>query len=165
MGVKGQFHHSNWSSSMDKFMSYVWIVESGCWLWVGDATRKGYANFRPLGERRVVAAHRWSYKEFVGGIPDGRIIDHKCHVRSCVNPDHLRVATHQQNSANRKGPQAGTASGVRGVSRHTKSGRWVVLIRCGGKSHYGGLFDDLNEAAQVAEKMRLELFGAFSGGS
>lgn len=44
-------------------------------------------------------AHRVSYVAFVGPIPKGLEIDHRCHQRSCVNPQHLRAVTHAVNMA------------------------------------------------------------------
>lgn len=45
-----------------------------------------------------MAAHRVSV--FMSGreIPEGMCVDHICRVRTCVNPDHLRVVTHRQNT-------------------------------------------------------------------
>lgn len=45
----------------------------------------------------MAMAHRASYEAFVGPIPEGMTIDHVCNVRDCVNPDHLRIATQQEN--------------------------------------------------------------------
>lgn len=49
-------------------------------------------------------AHRNSYESFKGPIPNGLHIDHKCRVRSCVNPDHLEAVTVQEN--NRRAPRS-----------------------------------------------------------
>ncbi len=37
-----------------------------------------------------IMAHRWAYEHFIGPIPDGYQIDHKCGHTMCVNPEHLR---------------------------------------------------------------------------
>lgn len=68
---------------------------SGCWLWAGWVGRNGYA--KPGAFGRYQLAHRLAYELAKGPIPKGLQIDHLCRVRSCVNPDHLRVATCQQN--------------------------------------------------------------------
>lgn len=34
----------------------------------------------------------------MGPIPEGKVIDHLCSVRNCVNPYHLELVTPQQNS-------------------------------------------------------------------
>jgi hypothetical protein len=67
---------------------------SGCWLWTA-ALWKGYG--RIAVGRRMVKAHRFSYELLIGPIPDGMTIDHRCRVRSCVNPAHLEVVTNAEN--------------------------------------------------------------------
>ncbi len=64
---------------------------SGCWLWIGDCTVRGYGRFN--GQ----LAHRASYELFVGRIPEGLVIDHKCRTLCCVNPDHLEPVTQAEN--------------------------------------------------------------------
>ena len=70
---------------------------SGCWLWNGAVLMAGYGV--ASDGKKCVTAHRLSYKSFVGEIPKGMIIAHKCDTPSCVNPDHLWLATHKQNSS------------------------------------------------------------------
>lgn len=42
-------------------------------------------------------AHRFTYRLFVGPIAKGMVIDHICRNRACVNVDHLRMVTQQEN--------------------------------------------------------------------
>ena len=51
---------------------------TGCWLYLKALNSTGYG------------PHRRFYERFKGPIPVGATLDHKCRVRSCVNPDHLR---------------------------------------------------------------------------
>src|SRR5262249_16523996 len=46
-------------------------------------------------------AHRWSYQVFVGLIPAGRQVQHKCGRKDCINPTHLYLGTQAQNVADR----------------------------------------------------------------
>ena len=64
---------------------------SGCWLWVGPLDRKGYGAAKIDGQS--TGAYRAVWRTLVGPIPDGMYLDHTCMVRSCVNPDHLRIVT------------------------------------------------------------------------
>lgn len=82
--------------TMDRFWNYV-VPEpnSGCWLWTGNLEKDGYAKF--FANKQYNRAHRFSYEQFVGQIPEGLEIDHKCSVRCCVNPAHMEAVTHQEN--------------------------------------------------------------------
>ena len=72
------------------------VTETGCWLWLGATTGKsGYAYWKSGAGSRL--AHRKSYEHFVGPIMDGLELDHKCQVRTCVNPEHLQPVTPTQN--------------------------------------------------------------------
>ena len=76
------------------------VVKAGaCWLWTGYIKPNGYASFYPGGGRHVakVYAHRFSFEQVNGPIPDGMEIDHTCNIRSCVNPAHLEMVTHRTN--------------------------------------------------------------------
>lgn len=73
---------------------------SGCWIWVGARTSRGlkYGHMRLPRSRRNARAHRLSYLVFVGPIPDGKEIDHFwCNTPACINPDHLKPASHREN--------------------------------------------------------------------
>lgn len=73
------------------------IDETGCWVWTGALSAKGYGQIRLPGGSTAYT-HRESYVEFVGPIPAGLHIDHLCRNRSCFNPDHLEPVTPQENA-------------------------------------------------------------------
>jgi len=68
---------------------------NGCWEWQGFRNRGGYGRLRVSG--RKMLAHRASYVEFVGEIPEDKIICHTCDNPCCINPAHLWVGTHKEN--------------------------------------------------------------------
>lgn len=74
---------------------YIPVTESGCWLWMGSINPNGYGHFSFKG--KPVRAHIFAYEQKHGPVPDGFELDHKCRVRSCVNPDHVEPVTHQEN--------------------------------------------------------------------
>ena len=85
---------------MARFMRFVSPEpNSGCWLFDGPATPRGYGQFS-MGRKRRVYAHRFA-AEFLGGsvVKREARVRHRCDVPSCVNPDHLVVGTQQENIA------------------------------------------------------------------
>jgi hypothetical protein len=58
----------------------------GCWLWVDSLDRDGYGTIWTGGPKQ---AHREFYKQLVGPVADGLVLDHLCRRRACVRPDHL----------------------------------------------------------------------------
>lgn len=67
----------------------------GCWLITGRTNNSGYCSVS--NHCQPVLAHRAAYEAWVGDIPEGLVVRHKCDVRRCINPRHLEVGTHQQN--------------------------------------------------------------------
>lgn len=73
---------------------------SGCWLWIGKINAQGYGVImrkQADGKIKNYRAHIIGYRLYVGDVPGGLELDHKCRVRSCVNPAHLEPVTHQEN--------------------------------------------------------------------
>lgn len=80
----------------------LWLPEpnTGCWLWLGAACNLGYGlmNMRKVGGGRTnIRANRISYEMYIGPIPEGLVIDHKCRLSCCVNPAHLEPVTQAEN--------------------------------------------------------------------
>jgi hypothetical protein len=138
----------------ERFWEKVHKTE-GCWVWSAAKLPTGYGVFVSDSGRY---AHRWSYEKHHGPIPDGMEIDHKCHNRSCVRPDHLQAASKKHNLENMRGAHRGNRSGARGVSWDAKSQKWSVRVYHHGIRHYGGLHEDIDVAAEVARDLRNELY-------
>lgn len=139
----------------ERFWSFVDKTET-CWVWTGGKSGDGYGAFKYEGRMR--GAHRVSWIFTHGHDPEGFDIDHICFNGKCVRPEHLRLATHKQNLEYRRGPNANTTSGARGVSWSTSKKRWSANVNDGGKIVFCGYFRTVEEADVVVRAKRAELF-------
>ena len=84
-------------SRRERITRYGWDISPiGCWLWRGARTDSGYGVL--WFSRRLNKVHRLAYEEWVGPIPKGLIVRHRCDVRECINPEHLETGTHLDNT-------------------------------------------------------------------
>lgn len=112
-------------SLIDKFLDRVSSEpNTGCWLWSGSVSKNGYGvltiGSRSDATRRRVYAHRIAYLLYKGEIPKGLEPDHKCRVRSCVNPDHLEAVTRSVNT--KRGLAPTLLAAINGSKTHCKNG-------------------------------------------
>ena len=170
-------HYSRWQTHGDPLATLVYygdpevaflartepiVGEPAHIIWTGGLDRGGYGKLSANG--RMVLAHRYAWERENGPIPDGMVIDHACHERSCVNVAHLRLATRAQNNSNRSGAWKGRRHDLpRGV--HRRGRRYRAQVGHGGTVHYLGTFDTPEEASAAAETKRRVLFGEFAGGA
>ena len=110
-------------SESERFWAKVRIAgtPSGCWVWEGARSKKGYGNFW-TDAKKSVRAHRWAWEQANGPIPDGLVIDHLCRHTSCVNPSHLEAVTPGENTLRGYGPTAMNARKTECVRGHSLSG-------------------------------------------
>lgn len=94
-------------SLQDRILSSIEIDDGGCWNWTKRTLNKwGYARMtvgsRRDNSRKTDFAHRVSYREFIGEIPEGLAIDHLCINAKCVNPFHLEPVTTTENNKRKR---------------------------------------------------------------
>ena len=73
----------------------AFVPESGCWVWMKAVQPNGYGVLG-ISQRRHYA-HRVAYELYVGEIPKGMNVLHRCDVPQCCNPAHLFLGTQKDN--------------------------------------------------------------------
>lgn len=91
----------------------------GCWECIGTRNWCGYGviGSKATGVRRQLMAHRVSWELANGPVPDGMCVCHSCDNPACVRPDHLFVADHAGNMADK------VAKGRQFLAQGEKHGR------------------------------------------
>ncbi len=85
-------------SMLSRLMDNIEIIpESGCWIWTGGTDGRGYGSIATTFGASPSKAHRESYEFFVGGIPEGMVLRHKCDIPCCINPNHLEPGSQKEN--------------------------------------------------------------------
>ena len=125
----------------ERFMRHVQPEpNSGCWLWLGALINVGYGKFQTT---KLQSSHRVSYELFVGPIPTGLQVLHKCDNPVCVNPGHLFLGTHSENMADRQRKKRGFFPKGEKHGRVKLNNGDVLTIRSSGETqetlarHYG----------------------------
>jgi hypothetical protein len=72
-------------------------IQTGCWNWTGNTNKVTGYGYVYVGPGKQGIAHRAAYRELVGPIPAGLVLDHLCRNKRCVNPKHLEPVTQGEN--------------------------------------------------------------------
>lgn len=103
-----------------------------CWIWKGGASR-GYGKFWVDGKIRQAHVVAWVIEH--GPVPKNKVVMHDCpggDERSCVNPDHLKLGTQQQNMDDMKGRSSNGRPSQRMTAEIV---RLVRMDRAGGATY------------------------------
>lgn len=98
MGETGGRYRGRARTTMEKLVQHLEIGDD-CWIWDGSKV-DGYGRMNVKcedGKWRGKLTHILVYEHFVGAVPEGFEIDHKCRNRACCNPSHLEPVTHKVN--------------------------------------------------------------------
>lgn len=118
-----------------------------CWSF-----SNGYAASKQQkdGESRGVFLHR-----LIANAPEDMEVDHVNRNTLDCRRTNLRIVTSQQNHQNTRATNRKSATGIRNVYFHQKSGRFNVKLCVPGKRSLSlGLYDSLDDAARVAAEGR-----------
>lgn len=138
--------------AIDRVMLRSVAGPGSCILFVGARLESGYGQVWDGGRGRP--AHRIVLEDHLGRtLSPAEMADHLCGVRNCVNKMHLRATDARGNAENRINTPLGV-SGFRGVSRDGTGRRWVARVMSGGVSHFLGIYDTAEAAAEAAVEGR-----------
>jgi hypothetical protein len=127
---------------------------SGCFIWCGCRSSKGYGNFLLDGKR--TGAHRVAWLLAHGAIPTGAHVLHKCDTPACVNPDHLFLGTNQENQEDKARKGRGRRGALPfGVIR--RAGAFEARVNFRGRRLYAGRHSSAAEASAAALLLRQRL--------
>ena len=87
-----------------------------CWEWKAGKNSDGYGCF--WLNRKTLRAPRLAYELFKQPIPEGKVIDHICRNRGCVNPVHMEIVTPKINTMRGFGAGAKNARKIRCLNGH-----------------------------------------------
>jgi hypothetical protein len=125
---------------------FKWHASKHCGIWY--AARKDEFGQKIFMHRQILSA------------PADRMVDHVDGDGLNNQRTNIRLATNSQNQMNRKRQKS--SSGFRGVTFHKQCGRWQAAIKCNGKSHYLGLYEVPEAAAEAYRQAASRLFGSFA---
>jgi DNA-binding CsgD family transcriptional regulator len=94
------------------------IKTETCWVWTGHS-HHGYGTIS--WNNRAFQTHRVSYELFVGPIPDGLQVLHRCDNPPCLRPDHLFLGTQAENIADMIAKGRGIIGKQNGHAKLTES--------------------------------------------
>lgn len=73
------------------------VDDKGCYICTSHARNRGGYPVMTRSNKQVKIS-RFIYEECYGNIPRGAIVRHKCDEPNCINPEHLKIGTNQDNS-------------------------------------------------------------------
>lgn len=120
---------SEFCSNRCKLLHHHIKTEKRCWEFKGYISPDGYALIRDIENKKHILAHRLSYQIFNGEIPEKMLVCHHCDNRKCINPEHLFLGTHQDNSDDAKSKNRIISPGRKNHGKRKLNKILVIKIR------------------------------------
>lgn len=143
--------------AVDKHTAKKGDVIKGCLTGKGYKTGKGYLSARI--DNKLIQLHRVIFLYHHGFLP--KQIDHINNVTTDNRIENLRECTGSENMAN-KPITSLNSTGFKGVYFRKDVQKYGAEVTFNGKTHYLGLFDEVDDAAAAAQKKRIEIHGEFN---
>lgn len=138
-----------------------WKVQANNRIKVGDLVKAedglGYLRVSVFGKR--YKAHSIIYCMHHGYIP--KMIDHINRNTRDNRIENLRECAVDTNAMNSK-KRSDNTSGYKNVMWIKDKNKWIVRFTLKGKQHTFGMYDNIEDAAEVANEVRKELHGEFA---
>lgn len=85
-----------YATAIEHFNAIVIKKENGCWELNVAPNPNGYKKFKVNGVQ--ILSHVFAYENFVGSVPVGKQVHHKCERKLCCNPEHLQALTRREHN-------------------------------------------------------------------
>ncbi len=136
------------SKNIDKIKDYCWSVSCEY-----NKVRCYTRLFGSDKRKKNTFLHR-----LIMNPPDNMVVDHINHNQLDNREINLRVCTQKQNKENLRGCLKNSKSGIRGVSWHKASNKWVAEIRNNYKLIRLGYFVNIKDAENAVVNARKNIF-------
>jgi hypothetical protein len=87
----GAWGITQWQIIMKDYWKTRVIISNECWIWQLCIGKNGY------GFCKGSTAHKRSYEDHIGDVPNGLVLRHTCNNKSCCNPAHLVLGSQRDN--------------------------------------------------------------------
>jgi hypothetical protein len=126
----------------------------------GTPDKNGYISLHINGKH--YSAHRLAFYCYHSYLPDKPlIIEHTDGNKQNNSINNLRVATQQQNVANRKSHSHKKYKGVY-YNKNANKNKYYSQIKCRDKRYHLGMFSNQEDAGKAYDKKAYELYGRFA---